>query len=48
MRSVTVRVQSEGEIIFDLGGIQKKYSVRCQFRAQKRAIQSFNINRFST
>ena len=24
MRSVTVRVQSEGEINFDLGGIQKK------------------------
>ena len=30
MRSVTVRVKSEGEIIFDLGGIQKKYSIRCQ------------------
>ena len=24
MRSVTVRVQSEGKTIFDLGGIQKK------------------------
>ena len=24
MRSVTVRVESEGEIIFDVGGIQKK------------------------
>ena len=35
MRSVTVRVQSEGEIIFDLGGIQKKYSVRCQISRSK-------------
>ena len=30
-RSVTVRVQSEGERIFDLGAIRKKYSIRCQF-----------------
>ena len=29
-RSVTVRVQSEGERIFDLGGIGKKYLIRCQ------------------
>ena len=29
-RSVTVRVQSENERIFDLGGIRKKYSLRCQ------------------
>ena len=35
MRSVTVRVQSEGEIIFDLGGIQKKYSIRCQISRSK-------------
>ena len=35
MRSVTVRVKSEGEIIFDLGGIQKKYSLRCQISRSK-------------
>ena len=35
MRSVTVRIQSEGEIIFDLGGIQKKYSIRCQISRSK-------------
>ena len=35
MRSVTVQVQSEGEIIFDLGGIQKKYSIRCQVSRSK-------------
>ena len=29
-RSVTVRVQFEGERIFDLGAIRKKYSIRCQ------------------
>ena len=29
-RSVTVRVQSEGQRIFDLGCIRKKYSIRCQ------------------
>ena len=38
MRSVTVRVESEGELIFDVGGIQKKYSVRCQILRSKRAI----------
>ena len=35
MRSVTVRVQSEGEIVFDLGGIRKKYSIRCQISRSK-------------
>ena len=34
-RSVTVRVQSEGERIFDLGAIRKKYSIRCQFLRSK-------------
>ena len=38
MRSVTVRVQSEGEIFFDLGGIQKSTRYVVKFRAQKRAI----------
>ena len=35
MRSVTVRIQSEGEIIFDLGGIQEKYWIRCQISRSK-------------
>ena len=34
-RSVTVRVQSEGEKFFDLGGIQKKYLIRCQISRSK-------------
>ena len=34
-RSVTVRVQSEGERIFDLGAIRKKYSIRCQILRSK-------------
>ena len=35
MRSVTFRVESEGEINFDLGGMQKKYSIRCQISRSK-------------
>ena len=38
MRSVTVPIQSEGEIFFDLGGIQKSIRYVVKFRAQKRAI----------
>ena len=34
-RSVTTRVQSEGEKIFDLGGIRKKYLIRCQISRSK-------------
>ena len=34
-RSVTVRVQSERERIFDLGSIRKKYSIRCQISRSK-------------
>ena len=34
-RSVTVWVQSEREIFFDLGGIRKKYSIRCQISRSK-------------
>ena len=34
-RSVTVRVQSERERIFDLGGIRKKYLMRCQISRSK-------------
>ena len=37
-RSVTTRVQSEGERIFDLGGIGKKYLIRCQISRSKLAI----------
>ena len=34
-RSVTVQVQSEGERIFDLGGVRKKYLIRCQISRSK-------------
>ena len=34
-RSVTIQVQSESQIIFDLGGIRKKYSIRCQISRSK-------------
>ena len=34
-RSVTTRVESEGERILDLGAIQKKYSIRCQIWRSK-------------
>ena len=34
-RSVTVRVQSEGERICDVGAIGKKYSIRCQVLRSK-------------
>ena len=34
-RSVTVRVQLDRERIFDLGGIRKKYSIRCQISRSK-------------
>ena len=47
-RSVTVRVQSEGQRIFDLGGIRKSTLYVVKFRAQKLAIWCFNINRFWT
>ena len=38
VRSVTVQVHSEGERIFDLGGIRKKYLIRCQYSRSKLAI----------
>ena len=34
-RSVTTRVHSEGERIFNLGGIGKKYLIRCQISRSK-------------
>ena len=34
-RSVNVRLQSEAETIFDLGGIRKKYLIRCQISRSK-------------
>ena len=39
--SVTVRVQSEGQRIFDLGGIRKKYSIRCQISRSKTSYMVF-------
>ena len=40
-RSVTVRVQSEGQRIFDRGGIRKKYSIRCQISRSKTSYMVF-------
>ena len=37
-RSFTVRVRSEGEWVFDLGSIRKKYLIRCQISRSKLAI----------
>ena len=35
MRSVTTRVQSDRERIFGVGGIRKKYLIRCQISRSK-------------
>ena len=40
-RSVKVRVQSGSERIFDLGGIRKKYSIRCQISRSKNRYKVF-------
>ena len=40
-RSVTVQVQSEGQRIFGLGGIRKKYSIRCQISRSKTSYMLF-------
>ena len=48
MRSVTVRVESQREIIFDLGGIQKKYSIRCQISRSKTRYIVFQRKSLST
>ena len=40
-RSVTVRLQSEGQRIFDLGGIRKKYSIRCRISRSKTSYMVF-------
>ena len=37
VRSVSIRVQSEGERIFDLGSIRKKCLIRCQISRSKLA-----------
>ena len=47
-RSVTVRVQSERERIFDLGAIRKKYSIRCQISRSKTRYIVFQHKLFST
>ena len=46
-RSFTVRVQSEGEWIFDLGGIRKKYLIRCQISRSKLVILFQNKSLFN-
>ena len=48
VRSVTVPIQSEGEIIFDLGGIQIKYSIRCQISLSKKQYIVFQRKSLST
>ena len=47
-RSVTVRVQSEGQRIFDQVVYEKSTLYVVKFRAQKLAIWCSNINRFWT
>ena len=37
-RSVFVRVESESEFVFQLGGMRKKYLIRCQISRSKLAI----------
>ena len=41
VRSVTVRVQTEGERIFALGGLRKKYLIRCQISRSKTRYKAF-------
>ena len=41
-RSVTVRVQSEGERIFDPAGIRNKYTIRCQISRSKTRYMVFS------
>ena len=43
-RNVTARVQSERRIIFDLDGIQKKYSIHCQISHSKTRYVVFQHN----
>ena len=40
-RRVTVWVQSEGQRYIDLGGIRKKYSIRCQISRSKTSYMVF-------
>ena len=47
-RSITVWVQSDRERIFDLGGIQKKYSIRCQISSSKTSYIVFHHKLVST
>ena len=43
-RIVTAQIQSERKIIFDLDGIQKKYSIRCQILRSKTRYIVFQHN----
>ena len=47
-RSFNVRIQSEGETIFDLGGIRRKYVIRCQISRSKTRYIVFQHKSFST
>ena len=43
MRSVTTRVQSDRERIFELGGIRKMYLIRCQISRSKTSYIVFQL-----
>ena len=40
-RSVITQLGSNREVIFDLGGLQKKYSIRCQISRSKTSYMVF-------
>ena len=46
-RSVIILVNSNREIIFDLGGLRKKYSIRCQISGSKNMLVQFHEKRLS-
>ena len=46
-RSVIILVGSELELVFDLGCLQKKYSIRCQISSSKSELVQFHEKRFS-
>ena len=42
-----ILVGSELELVFDLGCLQKKYSIRCQISSSKSELVQFHEKRFS-
>ena len=41
-RSVIILVGSNREVIFDLGGLRKKYLIRCQISGSKNMLVQFH------